>query len=107
MSGPVFRAVEGQTARDTEGREEARRARRVRWIADVTQALILQDPSLTPAAAAGLIESARAAILELFPEKEEAYRWIYEPRLRRAVAERWPDSGAGAPPGARRPFRER
>lgn len=70
--------------------EEERRARRVRLIADLTLAVILQQPALTPRQAGELVEGARRAILDLFPDKERAYIITYAPRFARAIAERWP-----------------
>ena len=78
--------------------DEARRTLRVRRIADLTQAIIVQDLDLTRSAAEGLVASARRAILELFPDKEEAYRLIYAPRFERAIAERWPVGSRGDKP---------
>lgn len=81
--------------------EEEARARRVRMIADLTLAVIRQEPRLTPREARELVEAARRAILDLFPDKERAYMMIYAPRFERAIAERWPepepepDSAAG------------
>jgi hypothetical protein len=70
--------------------EEEGRARRARVIADLTLAMILQEPALTPRQAEDLVEGARRAILDLFPDKERAYLMIYAPRFARAIAERWP-----------------
>jgi hypothetical protein len=70
--------------------EEEGRARRAQVIADLTLAVIRQDPALTAAGAGDLAEAARRAILDLFPDKEEAFRMIYAPRFARAIAERWP-----------------
>jgi hypothetical protein len=71
--------------------EEERRTRRVRLIADLTLAVILQEPDLTARQAGDLVEAARRAILDLFPDRERAYLMIYAPRFARAIAERWPD----------------
>ena len=71
--------------------EEETRARRARTIADLTLAVIRQEPGLTPQEARKLAGAARRTILGLFPDKEDAYRMIYAPRFERAIVERWPD----------------
>lgn len=83
--------------------DEEGRARRVRVIADLTLAVIRQEPNLTPREAGELVEAARRAILDLFPDKEHAYLMIYAPRFARAIAERWPDPDPCADPDAGSP----
>jgi hypothetical protein len=81
--------------------EEHELARRARAIADLTLAVIRQDPRLTPREAGELAEAARRTILDLFPDKEEVYRMIYAPRFARAIAERWPDPDPRSAPARR------
>jgi hypothetical protein len=70
--------------------EEEHKARRVRVIADLTLAVLRQQPSLDLPEARELVAAARRSILELFPGCEREYLLIYAPRFERAIAERWP-----------------
>ncbi len=49
----------------------------------------LREGSMTVQEGYDLIESTRLAALKLFPGKELAFQLIYEPRLLRALRERW------------------
>ena len=67
-------------------RDEERRARHVRLIADYTCAIIMQT-QMAPREAETLIGAARSGILALFPGREETYELLYAPRFRRVVEE--------------------
>ena len=77
--------------------ERRRRVRRLRMIVDVTTSLIQYDDSLTHREARCLVECARKAIEELFPELSSHLRASLVPRLERAVRSRWPLEEAAAP----------
>lgn len=65
------------------------KARMVRWIADLTMAVIYQQEDLTMEEAISLVEKARRMILKLYPDKEFTYEIIYAPRFRRAIESRF------------------
>ncbi|MBI4476010.1 MAG: hypothetical protein HY654_02490 [Acidobacteria bacterium] len=67
-------------------REEARRARRVRFIVDFTSQVIMQNQPRR-AEAEELVAAARENILRLFPGREDTYDLIYAPRFRRLLDE--------------------
>lgn len=74
-------------------KEEEKRMRRLRFIVDLTQAVLMQS-SLTLEEAYGLLESTRRAAMVLFPGKEDVYELIYTPRFRRIIAERFTVPGS-------------
>jgi hypothetical protein len=75
-----------QMATLEEIRDEQRRARQVRFIADLACTIIMQTrPSRSEAE--GLVEAARRRILELFPGREETYEILYARRFRRVMDE--------------------
>jgi hypothetical protein len=67
-------------------RDEERRARRVRRIADFT-CLVISQHRMVRSEAEALVGVARASILELFPGRESTYELLYAPRFRRIVDE--------------------
>lgn len=67
-------------------RDEARRARRVRFIVDFTSQLLMQNQPRR-AEAEALVEAARENILQLFPGRQDTYDLIYAPRFRRLIDE--------------------
>jgi len=67
-------------------RDEERRARHVRLIANVTSSIITQG-SLTRAEAEALVAVARSKILDLFPGSDETYELLYARRFRRLIDE--------------------
>ncbi|MBI1876566.1 MAG: hypothetical protein HYS05_22115 [Acidobacteria bacterium] len=67
-------------------RDEALRARRVRFIVDFTSSVIMQHQPRR-AEAEELVEAARDNILRLFPGREQTYDLIYAPRFRRLLEE--------------------
>lgn len=66
--------------------DEARRARRVRRIVDITSNLIMQS-AMRRSEAEALVGAARRQVLELFPGRDETYDIVYAPRFRRLVDE--------------------
>ncbi|RMG74674.1 MAG: hypothetical protein D6710_01270 [Nitrospirae bacterium] len=69
-------------------REENRRIKRLRFIVDLTQAILMQS-ELSMQEALTLIENTKRVALSLFPDKEDVYDLIYTPRFRRIIAERF------------------
>jgi hypothetical protein len=74
--------------------DEAKRARKVRQLVDVTTSLIMQS-RMPRKEAEALVEAVRGKILELFPDAEETYEVIYSRRFRRIIDEY---AGPDAPP---------
>jgi hypothetical protein len=68
--------------------KEDKKIKTVKFIVDLTQAILMQS-DLTLAEATQLIEDTKRAVLRLFPDKEEVYELIYTPRFRRIIAERF------------------
>lgn len=69
-------------------KEEERKLRRLRFIVDLTVAVLMQgDISLQDALK--LVSDTKEAALSLFPDKEDVYELIYTPRFRRIIAERF------------------
>lgn len=73
-------------------RDEERRLRRLRFIMDLTQAVLMQS-ELDFREVRELLENARAAALVLFPDKEEVYDLVYASRFKRILADRFVISG--------------
>lgn len=71
-------------------REEDRRIRRLRLLADLTLSRLYQDPGLSFLDALQLVERLRDAALALFPGKEATFDLVYRPRFERVIAVRWP-----------------
>jgi hypothetical protein len=67
-------------------RDEERRARHVRIIANFTTSVIAQG-DVSRAEAEALVAAARKRILELFPGREETYEIIYGRRFERLLDE--------------------
>jgi hypothetical protein len=66
--------------------EEARRARQLRMVVDLTANVIMQG-RLARAEAEELVAAARRRALELFPGKEDTFELILAPRFARLVRE--------------------
>jgi hypothetical protein len=66
--------------------DEARRARLLRTIVDLTCSVLVQG-RLTRAEAIDLIAAARRRALELFPDKEQTYELVLAPRFARLMRE--------------------
>jgi hypothetical protein len=73
-------------------REEEKRIRRLRFIVNLAQAVLMQS-DMTLREAFDLISDTKKAALVLFPDKESVYDLVYAPRLRRIIRERFVISG--------------
>ena len=71
---------------EAEIQEESRRVRRLQLLVSLVMNVIGQG-SLPVEEASELVASTRKAALNLFPDKEQAYDWIYKPRLQRLMRE--------------------
>jgi hypothetical protein len=69
--------------------EEEKKMRRLRFIVDLAQAVLMQQSDLTLKEAFAIMKDTKTAALLLFPDKEDAYELIYAPRFRRIIAERF------------------
>lgn len=67
--------------------EEQRNMHLLRTIVDLTAA-VLRQGNLTIPEAIELIRATKKRVLQLFPDKEEAYNLIYRPRFERIIQER-------------------
>lgn len=81
--------------------DEARRARQLRMVVDLTSNVLAQG-RLTRAEAEDLVAAARQRALELFPDKAETYDLILAPRFDRLM-----DEFVGPARGRLLPFRQR
>ncbi len=68
--------------------EEERRMRRLRFIVDLAQAVLMQS-NLTLREAFDILRDTKRAALALFPDKEQVYDLVYAPRFRRIISERF------------------
>ncbi|OGW35690.1 MAG: hypothetical protein A2010_06770 [Nitrospirae bacterium GWD2_57_9] len=69
--------------------EEEKRMRRLRFIVDLAQAVLMQQNDLTLREAFDIMQDTKKAALNLFPDKESVYELIYAPRFRRIISERF------------------
>lgn len=69
--------------------EEQRRARRMRFLVDLTTSTLYQDSRMTLEEARELIRKTRQAVLRLFPGKEQTFDLLLLPRFERILYERW------------------
>ena len=69
--------------------EEERKMRRLRFIVDLAQALLLQQKDLTLREAFTIMQDTKQAALFLFPDKESVYELIYAPRFRKIITDRF------------------
>jgi hypothetical protein len=74
-------------------REEEKRMRRLRFIVDLAEAVLMQS-SLTLRESLDLMDQTKKAVLVLFPDKESVYDLIYLPRFRRIIHERFTIPGS-------------
>ena len=65
---------------------EARQARQLRMVVDLTTAVLMQG-RLSRREAEDLVAATRRRALELFPDKEETYEVILAPRFARLLDE--------------------
>lgn len=73
--------------------EEEKNMRRLRFLVDLSQAILMQQSDLTLQEAFEIMENAKRAVLSLFPDKEQVYELVYAPRFRRIISERFVISG--------------
>lgn len=69
--------------------EEEKKMRRLRFIVDLAQAILLQQHDLTLHEAFEIMRDTKKAALSLFPDKESVYELIYTPKFRKIIAERF------------------
>jgi len=74
-------------------REEERKMRLLRFIVDLTEAVLMQS-NLTLRESLELMDQTKKAALVLFPGKESVYDLIYMPRFRRIIEERFTIPGS-------------
>jgi hypothetical protein len=68
--------------------EEEKKMRRMRWIVDLTQAVLMQS-DLSLHESLNLMNDTRKAVLSLFPDKAFVYDLIYTSRFQRILDERF------------------
>jgi hypothetical protein len=68
--------------------EEEKRMRRLRWIVDLNQAVLMQA-DLTLREAFDIIKATKQAALALFPGKGDVFDLVYVPRFKRIIRERF------------------
>jgi hypothetical protein len=82
--------LDGQPPRSATGQdEELRKLRRLQIMVAMVLSVLRQDQDLTVEAAHEMIANCRNAALAMFPGKELAFDLIYQPRLERALKERF------------------
>ena len=69
--------------------EEEKRMRRLRFIVDLAQAVLMQQHDLTLREAFDIMRDTKKAALNLFPDKESVYELIYAPKFRKIIFERF------------------
>jgi hypothetical protein len=69
--------------------EEERKMRRLRFIVDLAQAVLMQQHDLTLREAFDIMRDTKKAAMNLFPDKESVYELIYTPRFRKIISERF------------------
>jgi hypothetical protein len=74
---------------DHEADAELRKLRRLQIMVGMVLSVLRQDPDLTPATARAMMTNCRNAALAMFPGKELAFDLIYQPRMERALQERF------------------
>ena len=74
-------------------REEEKKMRRLRYIVDLTEAVLMQS-DLTLRESQDLMDQTKKAALVLFPDKESVYDLIYMPRFKRIIEERFTIPGS-------------
>jgi len=76
-------------------KEEETRMRRLKFLVDIIQAVLMQS-DMTLSEALDMAENAKRAALGLFPDKESVYDLVYAPRFRRIIDERFTISGTSS-----------
>jgi len=74
-------------------REEEKKMRMLRFVVDLNQAILLQQPDLTLREAFDILTNTKKAVLNLFPDKEDVYELVYSRRFRRIIRERFVITG--------------
>lgn len=69
--------------------EEEKNMRRLRFIVDLAQAILMQQSDLTLREAFEIMRDTKKAALNLFPDKESVYELIYASRFRKIISERF------------------
>lgn len=69
--------------------EEERKIRRLRFIVDLAQAVLMQQHDLTLKEAFEIMRDTKKAALNLFPDKEGVYELVYTPKFRKIICERF------------------
>ena len=68
--------------------EEEKQMRRLKWIVDLNQAVLMQA-DLTLREAFDIIKNTKKAAVALFPDKGDVFDLIYAPRFKRIIRERF------------------
>lgn len=69
--------------------EEEKKMRRLRFIVDLAQAVLIQQHDLTLREAFDIMRDTKKAALQLFPDKESVYELIYAPKFRKIISARF------------------
>jgi hypothetical protein len=69
--------------------EEEKKMRRLRFLVDLAQAILMQQSDLTLQEAFKIMKDTKIAALSLFPDKENVYELVYATRFRRILSERF------------------
>ena len=69
--------------------EEENKMKRLRFVVDLAQAVLMQQPDLTLREAFDIMRDTKKAALNLFPDKEQVYELIYTPRFRKIISSRF------------------
>ncbi len=99
-----FGAVEALASPAASPEEEARRAALLATVLERAERELRDDQRLSRARADALVETARAAVLDLFPGSSATYQMLIAPRFARILSERF---GATSPKASVLPFRRR
>jgi hypothetical protein len=78
-----------QAPADKEKDDELRKLRRLQTMVGMVLSVLRQDAELTPETARAMMANCRNAALAMFPGKELTFDLIYQPRLERALRERF------------------
>lgn len=69
--------------------EEETNMRRLRFIVDLAQAILMQQTDLTLREAFDVMRDTKKAALNMFPDKESVYELIYTPKFRKIIFDRF------------------
>ncbi len=69
--------------------DEERRMRRLRFIVDFAQAVLIQQHDLTLPEAFEILRDTKKAALNLFPDKESVFELVYTPKFKKIIVERF------------------